>query len=117
MIADDSDNIRQFLEDLLTSENHLIVAQAVNGEDAMEKFNETNPDVLLLDISMPKKSGLSVLKEIMSVNPNARIVMITANDDINLAAQCIQQGALAFLMKPFDSSQQVLASIKMALAE
>lgn len=117
MIADDSDNIRQFLEDLLTSENHVVVAQAVNGEDAIKKFTETNPDVLLLDISMPKKSGLNVLKEIITTNPNARIVMITANDDIHLATQCIQQGALAYLMKPFDSSQQVLASIKMALAE
>ena len=65
---------------------------------------------------MPKKSGLNVLKEIMATNPNVRIIMIISNDDINLATQCIQQGALAYLMKPFDSSQ-VLISIKMALAE
>ena len=116
MVAEDSDEIRLLLKDLLKLGNHEVVAEAVNGFDAVKKFNDVKPNVLLLDIAMPKKDGLDTLKEIMSVNPNAKIVMITASDDLKTITKCIENGALAYLVKPFDSDQ-VLASIAMALDE
>jgi len=116
MIAEDSDEIRRLLKDLLEFGNHEVVAEAVNGIDAVKKFNDVKPDVLLLDIAMPKKDGLDTLKEMMAVNPNAKIVMITASDDLKTITKCIEHGALAYLVKPFDSDQ-VLASIAMALDE
>jgi two-component system chemotaxis response regulator CheY len=116
MVAEDSDSIRLLLKDLLKLGNHEVVAEAVNGMDAMKKFNDVKPDVLLLDIAMPKKDGLETIKEIMAVNPNAKIVMITASDNLETITQCTEQGALAYLVKPFDSDQ-VLTSIAMALDE
>ena len=116
MVAEDSDEIRLLLKDLLKIGNHKVVAEAVNGEEAVKKFNEIKPDVLLLDIAMPKKDGLDTLKEIIATNPNAKIVMITASDNLDTITQCTENGALAYLIKPFDT-EQVTTAIAMALDE
>ena len=105
MVAEDSDEIRLLLKDLLKIANHKVVAEAVNGEEAVKKFNEIKPDVLLLDIAMPKKDGLDTLKEIIATNPNAKIVMITASDNLKTMQDCLKAGALAYVLKPFDFDQ------------
>ncbi|MBI1829111.1 MAG: response regulator [Thaumarchaeota archaeon] len=102
VIADDSDAIRMVLRDILDIGHHELVAEATNGFEAVEKFNETKPDLLLLDMAMPKKDGMSALKEIMSSNPDAKIIMITASDNLNTMTACINAGALAYLLKPFN---------------
>jgi len=105
MVADDSDAIRLVFQDILTIGNHEIVAEAVNGEEAVQKFSQSEPDILLLDLAMPKKDGLTVVKEIMSAHPNAKIILITASDNQNVINQCLQEGATAFISKPFDFDQ------------
>ena len=102
MVADDSDAIRLVLQDILSIGNHEIVAEAVNGEEAVEKFSEVHPDVLLLDLAMPKKDGLTVLKEIMAKHPTAKVILITASDNQNVINECLNVGATAFISKPFD---------------
>jgi two-component system chemotaxis response regulator CheY len=102
MIADDSDAIRLVLQDILSIGNHEIVAEAVNGVEAVEQFSKVNPDVLLLDLAMPKKDGLSVVKELMSNHPHAKIILITASDNQNIINDCLKAGARAFISKPFD---------------
>src|SRR5713101_5696942 len=102
MIADDSDAIRMVLKDILDIGHHELVAEATNGFEAVEKFNETKPDLLLLDMAMPKKDGSVALKEILAANINAKIVMITASDNVNTMTTCINAGALAYLLKPFN---------------
>lgn len=102
MIADDSDAIRLVFRDILAIGNHEVVAEAVNGEDAVEKFFQASPDVLLLDLAMPKKDGLTVVKEVMSRDPKAKIILITASDNQNIINQCMQAGASTFVSKPFD---------------
>jgi len=102
MIADDSDAIRLVLKDILAIGKHTVVAEAVNGDEAVDLFFKTSPDLLLLDLAMPKKDGLSVLKEIMEKNPKAKIVLITASDDQKIINQCIQLGASSYISKPFN---------------
>ena len=102
MIADDSDAIRMVLRDVLDIGHHELVAEATNGFETVAKFNETKPDILLLDVAMPKKDGPSALKEILDTNPNAKIIMITASDNINTMKECVNSGALAYLLKPFN---------------
>ncbi|MFB5648960.1 MAG: response regulator, partial [Candidatus Nitrosomaritimum aestuariumsis] len=80
MIADDSDAIRLVLKDILSIGNHTVVAEAIDGEEATDLFFKNSPDLLLLDLAMPKKDGLTVLKEIIEKNPQAKIVLITASD-------------------------------------
>ena len=105
MIADDSDAIRLVLKDILTIGKHTVVAEAVNGDEAVDLFFKTSPDLLLLDLAMPKKDGLTVLKEILEKNSQAKIVLITASDDQKIINQCLQIGASSYISKPFDFNE------------
>lgn len=102
MVADDSDAIRQVLEDILTIGKHELVGEAIDGDEAVEKFNQIQPELLLLDLAMPKKDGLAVVKEIKEFFPDARIILITASDNQAIIKQCLNAGALASISKPFD---------------
>jgi len=102
MLADDSDAIRQVLRDILSIGNHEIVGEAVDGSDTVEKFAQVNPDLLLLDLAMPKKDGLTVVKEIIASNPDAKIIIITATDNKEIIKECLSAGASAYISKPFD---------------
>jgi two-component system chemotaxis response regulator CheY len=114
MIAEDSSATREILRDSLEIGRHEIVAEATDGFETIEKYIATNPDVLLLDVSMPRKDGMSALREIMSSKPDAKIIMITADDDLSTIHQSSAAGAQAYLVKPF-SSDEVLTAITMAL--
>ncbi len=105
MIADDSDAIRLVLKDILAIGKHTVVAEAVNGDEAVDLFFKTSPDVLLLDLAMPKKDGLSVLKEIIEKNSQAKIILSTASDDQKIITQCLQIGASSCVSKPFDFNE------------
>ena len=110
MIDDDSDAIRMVLRDILVIGNLELVADASNGDDAVKEFFKTNPDLVILDISMPKKDGLATLKEIISTRPDAKIIMVTASDNQHTMKECISSGALAYILKPFNF-QDVLMKI------
>jgi len=105
MIADDSDAIRLVLKDILAIGKHAVVAEAVNGEEAVDLFLKNSPDLLLLDLAMPKKDGLTVLKEIIEKNSQAKIVLITASDDQKIINQCLEIGASSYISKPFDFNE------------
>lgn len=102
LIADDSDAIRMVLQDILSIGKYELAGEAVDGNEAVEKFIELQPDLLLLDLAMPKKDGLTVVKEIMEFYPEAKIVLITASDNQAIIKQCLDAGALASITKPFD---------------
>lgn len=102
MIADDSDAIRLVLKDILSIGDHTIVGEAKDGAEAVELFPKVNPDLLLLDLAMPKKDGFTVVREIIAQNPTAKIILITASDDQKIIQQCLDSGASSFISKPFD---------------
>lgn len=102
MIADDSDAIRLVLKDIIELGQHSVAGEAIDGQDTIEKFSELNPELLLLDLAMPRKDGLTVVKEIMKTHPDAKIILITAADDQKVINQCLTAGAKAYISKPFD---------------
>ncbi len=102
MIADDSDAIRMVLKDIISIGKHEFVAEASNGIETVEQFKKTNPDLVLLDMAMPKKDGLSVLKEIVGFKPTVKVIMITASDSQITMKECIKEGAAAYILKPFN---------------
>ena len=115
MIAEDSREIVMFLRDVLEIAKYELVAQAFDGQDAIEKFRDTSPDLLLLDFAMPKKDGLSVLNEIMRINPKAKVILITASGNLKAIQECIQAGASMYLLKPF-KMEELIQAIKTALS-
>ena len=102
LIADDSDAIRLVLNDILSIGKHEIVAEACDGAEAVDLYQKHNPQILLLDLAMPKKDGLTVVKELIEYDPNAKIILITASDDQKIISQCLEHGAKIFVSKPFD---------------
>lgn len=102
MIADDSDAIRLVLKDILFIGEHNIVCEAKDGAECVDLFFKFNPDLLFLDLAMPKKDGLTVVKEILSKDPKAKIVLITASDDQKVIQQCLDFGAMFYISKPFN---------------
>jgi len=102
LIADDSPAIRLVLKDILELGKHSVTGEAADGQEAVEKYSALKPELLLLDLAMPKKDGLTVLKEIIESNPDAKIILITATDDQKIINQCLVAGAKAYISKPFD---------------
>jgi two-component system chemotaxis response regulator CheY len=102
MIADDSDAIRLVLTDILSIGDHEIVSEATDGAEAVDFYQKSNPEILLLDLAMPKKDGLTVVKEIIAFDPNAKIILITASDDKKVIKECLDCGATSYISKPFD---------------
>jgi two-component system chemotaxis response regulator CheY len=116
MIADDSDAIRLVLKDILSIGDHTVSGEAKDGAEAVELFSQLTPDLLLLDLAMPKKDGFTVVKEIIAQHPTAKIILITASDDQKVIQACLDYGALSYISKPFDF-QKVLKSISDLLAK
>ena len=116
MIADDSEAIRIALKDIILDGKHELVTEAKDGAEAVEKFVDFKPDVLLLDLVLPEKDGLTTLKEIKETNPNAKIIMITVLDNKQMIQDCISAGAVGYITKPF-TGDKVLESISFAVLE
>ena len=116
MIADDSEEVRLTLRDMVEAGKHKVVAEAVDGIDTLEKFDSIKPDILFLDVAMPKKDGMETLIELMKSNPKPKVIMVTALDDMDLIENCIKVGALAYITKPFNTDD-ILQAISFAFEE
>ncbi|MCB0283365.1 MAG: response regulator [Calditrichae bacterium] len=101
MIVDDSSIIRQMIENSLTSQNIEVVGTAADGKAAIELFKELRPEIVTLDITMPEIDGLTVLEELLKIDPDVKIMVITALSDKSTGIKAIKLGAKSFLGKPF----------------
>jgi DNA-binding NtrC family response regulator len=101
LIVDDEEDIRDILSDRLQAYGYEIVT-AADGLEALEKVEKTSPDLVLLDIQLPKLGGMEVLSRIRLEHPQITVIIITAHGKIPLAVDAIQQGAYDFVEKPFD---------------
>ena len=116
LIADDSDAIRLVLKDILSIGDHEVVSEATDGAEAVEMYKEYKPEILLLDLAMPKKDGFGVVQDVMAFDSNAKIILITASDDQKVIQQCLEHGATSYISKPFDFNG-VLKAISDILAK
>ena len=113
MIVDDSRTSRKILRQILEDAGHTIVGEAVDGEEGYLKYKELKPDLVTLDITMPKLDGLEALQLIRKCNENAKVVMITAAGQKEKMIQAIKYGAAEFIAKPYDEEdgKQVINKI------
>lgn len=105
LIIDDSRTSRKVLKNLLETDGHTIIAEALNGEDGVQKYEEFKPDIVTMDITMPVMDGIEALKAIRSKHPDARIIMVTAAGQANKVREAVECGATDFLAKPFEPEQ------------
>jgi len=100
LVVDDAPCVIKALRDTLGAHGYE-VHEAVNGEEAITRYREVNPDVVLMEILMPKLDGVSATRNIIEYDPRAKIIVVTALEKHGLERDCIEAGATCFIMKPF----------------
>ncbi|RZK36113.1 MAG: response regulator [Hymenobacter sp.] len=114
LIVDDSFYMRTMLKNMLTDAGYDVVGEAANGQQALEMAVATNPDLITLDVILPDNTGLDVLKGIRQQQPDAKVVMCSAVGQETIVNEAIENGALAYIVKPF-SEERVLEIVGSAL--
>jgi DNA-binding NarL/FixJ family response regulator len=105
LIADDHALFRDSLRSLLESQDIEVVAEAKNGQEAVDLSWETKPDVVLMDLTMPEMDGLEATKRIAAELPDVKVVILTASDEDNNLFEAIKSGAKGYLLKDLKSAQ------------
>lgn len=114
-IIDDHPVIRLAMRMLLENENYEVVGETDNGVDAMQMVRECAPDLIILDISIPKLDGLEVLARFNAMHLNSKILVFTAQTPNLFAIRCMQQGAAGYVCKQEDLSE-LLSSVRAVLS-
>ncbi len=110
LIVDDSAISRKNLIQLIAAEKeHQVVGEAQDGKEALVKYNQLKPDLVTLDISMPRMNGLDALRKIIQQHPRARVIMITAMDQPDKIQEALENGAKTYINKPIDGPRLIKA--------
>ncbi len=116
LIADDASFMRQMIREIIEMEDYEVVAEAIDGVQAVELYQERRPELVTMDIVMPKRSGLDALKGILELDADARVVMCSALGQETLVMEALQAGAKDFIVKPF-KPESVLSTLKKVTAK
>jgi two-component system chemotaxis response regulator CheY len=112
LIVDDAEFLRVRLNKILDTEGYEVF-QAENGVKAVSTYKEKHPDVVLMDVTMPEMDGLAALKEIVSFDPQAKVVMLTALGQESVVLDAVKSGARDFIVKPFEHDRVMKAISKL----
>ena len=115
LIADDSPLLRKKLKDFLESHEHDVI-ETDNGIDAVSLFTKESPDIVFMDILMPKLDGLAAMIQILEKNPKAQIIILTSMGQQSQIIEGIQNGAADFIVKPFEPNKVLSAIDKLSLS-
>ena len=111
LIVDDAAFMRISIKNMLTKNGYEVVGEAENGAMGVEMYKSLQPDIVTMDITMPEMSGLEALKEITKIDPNSKVVMVSAMGQEAMVREAIVSGAKGFIVKPF-KEEGILAAIK-----
>ena len=103
LVVDDSKFMRVTMKNMLevgSNHKHKVVGEAKSGTDAIQKYKELKPDIVTMDIIMPEELGLDAVKKIVALDPNAKIIMVSAMGQNRVVDEAISLGAKAFIIKP-----------------
>lgn len=114
LLCDDAAFMRMMMKDILQRNGYTIVGEAANGKEGVKLYKEKEPDLVLMDITMPEMDGIEALKEIKTYDPSARVVMVSAMGQQAMVITAIQCGAKDFVAKPFQP-ERVLEAVEKAL--
>lgn len=101
LVVDDAAFMRMQLKDILTKLGHEVIGEAENGQQAVEKHADLNPDIITMDITMPEMNGTEAVKAIRETDKDVKIVMCSAMGQQTMVLDAIKAGAQDFIVKPF----------------
>jgi two-component system nitrogen regulation response regulator NtrX len=105
LIIDDEEGVRESLRLILSEENKYALDFLNSAEGALEKIKKSPPDLVLLDIKMPKLDGIKALSQIKSAKKGLAVIMVTGYDSMETAKEALDKGASDYIVKPFDSDR------------
>ena len=105
LVVDDAMFMRAAVKKTVEEAGHSVVAEAGNGKQAIEQYSLSSPDLVLMDITMPDMDGIEATKQIMAIDPKARIVMVSAMGQMEMVVRAINAGAKDFIVKPVDAEK------------
>jgi two-component system chemotaxis response regulator CheY len=114
LIADDASFMRQMIREIIEPEGYEVVGEATDGVEAVEQYEALHPDLVTMDIVMPKRSGIDAVKGILEQHPEACVVMCSALGQETLVMEALQAGAKDFIVKPF-KPDNVLSTLQKVL--
>jgi two-component system chemotaxis response regulator CheY len=114
LVADDASFMRQMIREIVESEGFEVCGEASDGVEAVDEFKRLQPDVVTMDIVMPRKSGIDAVRGIVAIDPGACVVMCSALGQETLVTEAIQAGAKDFIVKPF-KPDDVIDTLKKVL--
>ncbi|WP_170007265.1 response regulator [Bacillus fonticola] len=115
LIVDDATFMRMTLKEIVEQNGHRVVGEAENGQDAITHYRILQPDLVLMDITMPVLNGLEAMHQIIEEDPSAKVIMCTALGQKKVVMQCIEAGAKDFVTKPFER-HRILDAIERVLS-
>ncbi len=116
MIVDDSELARTLLREILEAGGYRVVAEAVDGADAVANFMATSPDVTVMDLMMPVKNGIQATREILTIDKDARVLLCSSIELKSLTQNAVESGAAGVVFKPL-VAEQVLGAVKAVLLQ
>ena len=116
LLVDDTKFMRMMLANILKPKGYEIVGEAGDGLEAIEKFNQLKPDLITMDIVMPHMEGIEAVRNIVSTDSNAKVIMVTAVGQESKVKEAIEAGARGYIVKPFQANQ-VLEEVQKILGE
>ena len=102
LIVDDAAFMRMSLRKIMEESGFQVVGEAENGKDALKKYKKLHPDIVTLNITMPEMDGLTALKKIMSIDPKANVIIVSAMGQDYNVQEAMKAGAKNFIVKPFN---------------
>ena len=115
LVVDDSTALRKVMSGIVKSLGHVVAAEAANGQEAVDLVRQEKPEVILLDVNMPVKTGLEALQEIVEIDPEAIVLMLTSVSDMETVQKCVELGASNYILKNY-SPEQIAGQINEACA-
>ncbi len=116
LVADDARIIREIIKDAAQSAGWEIAGEAGNGRAAVELYEELRPDVCTLDLVMPEFDGMHGVRGIKAIDPRAKIVVVSALDQVNVLKEAFRMGVSDFIVKPFDKAS-LIETLEQLVAE
>jgi two-component system chemotaxis response regulator CheY len=101
LLVDDAAFMRMMLKDTLNKNGYTNIIEAADGEIACNMYKDEKPDLIIMDITMPNKSGIDALRDIKAMDPDSKIIMCSAMGQESMVVEAIKLGALDFIVKPF----------------
>lgn len=113
LVVDDSDFMRQYISSFLSEGGFKNIIEASNGREAVQKFQEEKPDVILMDLIMPVEDGSEALEKLVKLD--AKVIVVSAIGQKSIIEQTLGKGARGYFVKPFFTSKEIADKINQIL--